>query len=140
MYKRLTERSGNGISIKETSTNDRVSIWNAIERLAELEDKIENGTLIELPCKVGDTVWQIFKSCPSCPFCLLKEDGYKCCREPMGVLHGIVFDKNCNYVIIPKTFSNSINVKQLKHFGETIFLTKAEAEQKLKELRGNNND
>ena len=26
--------------------------------LAELEDKIENGTLIELPCKVGDTVYQ----------------------------------------------------------------------------------
>lgn len=24
------------------------------ERLAELEDKIENGTLIDLPCKVGD--------------------------------------------------------------------------------------
>jgi hypothetical protein len=48
-YKRLTERVGKGISVKETSTNDNKSIWNAIERLAELEDKIENGTLIELP-------------------------------------------------------------------------------------------
>ena len=27
------------------------------KRLQELEDKIENGTLIELPCKVGDTVY-----------------------------------------------------------------------------------
>lgn len=27
-----------------------------IERLAELEDKLEDGTLVELPCKVGDTV------------------------------------------------------------------------------------
>ena len=27
-------------------------------RLAELEDKIENGTLVELPCKVGDRVYQ----------------------------------------------------------------------------------
>ena len=44
-YKRLTERSGNGIAIKETSTNDNMSIWNAIERLAELEDKIEDGRL-----------------------------------------------------------------------------------------------
>lgn len=26
-------------------------------RLAEFEDKIENGTLIDLPCKIGDTVW-----------------------------------------------------------------------------------
>ena len=44
-YKRLTERSGKSICIKQTSTNDNKSIWNAIERLAELEDKIENGTL-----------------------------------------------------------------------------------------------
>ena len=34
----------------------------AILRLAELEDKIEQGTLIELPCKVGDTVYFIIKS------------------------------------------------------------------------------
>lgn len=26
-------------------------------RLAELEDKLEQGTLIELPCKIGDTVY-----------------------------------------------------------------------------------
>lgn len=26
--------------------------------LTELEDKIENGTIIELPCKVGDTVYK----------------------------------------------------------------------------------
>ena len=48
-YKRFTERVGKNIIIKETSTNDNKSIWNALERLAELEDKIENGTLIELP-------------------------------------------------------------------------------------------
>lgn len=29
-----------------------------LNRLAELEDKFENGTLVELPCKVGDTVCQ----------------------------------------------------------------------------------
>lgn len=28
-----------------------------IHRLAELEDKIENGTLVELPCKVGDIIY-----------------------------------------------------------------------------------
>lgn len=44
-YDRLTERVGKGVSIRETSSNDNMSIWNAIERLAELEDKIENGTL-----------------------------------------------------------------------------------------------
>ena len=29
------------------------------DRLAELEDKIKNGTLVELPCKVGDTAMAI---------------------------------------------------------------------------------
>lgn len=131
MYKRLTINLSNGKigCLQEYRQTD------LIHRLAELEDKIENGTLIELPCKVGDTVWQIFKNCLSCPFCLLKEYEYECCRKPMGVLHGMVFDKNCNYMIIPRTFSNSINVKQLKNFGKTIFLTKAEAEAKLEELR-----
>ena len=46
-YIRLTERCGNGICIKETSKNDNKSIWNAIERLAELEDKLEDGRLWE---------------------------------------------------------------------------------------------
>lgn len=45
-YERLTERLGNGIAVKETSLNDNMSIWNAIDRLAELEDKIEQGTLV----------------------------------------------------------------------------------------------
>lgn len=31
--------------------------------LAELEDKIENGTLIELPCKKGDDVFAIVNTC-----------------------------------------------------------------------------
>ena len=35
---------------------DNTEIYN---RLAELEDKIEQGTLIELPCKVGDTVYKV---------------------------------------------------------------------------------
>ena len=30
----------------------------AFNRLAELEDKIENGTLVEFLCKVGDRVYQ----------------------------------------------------------------------------------
>lgn len=44
-YKRFTERVGKSIAVKGTSTNDNKSIWNAIERLAELEDKIEQGTI-----------------------------------------------------------------------------------------------
>lgn len=33
-----------------------------LERLAELEDDLESGKIIRLPCKVGDTVYFIIKS------------------------------------------------------------------------------
>ena len=35
------------------------TLKRCIERLAELEDKIEDGTLVELPCKVGDKVYWV---------------------------------------------------------------------------------
>ena len=118
-YKRLTERAGKGVAIKETSANDNKSIWNAIERLAELEDKIENQTLIKLPCKVGDKVY--------------------------------VIDRNNNLIemeIISYMATNKYVVYSAKHIEEEYiyslydselnydwFLTKSEAEQKLKELK-----
>ena len=57
-YKRLTERY-----VDKQGTNCvRKLTWDGeiLHRLAELEDKIENGTLIEVPCKVGDTVYCIY--------------------------------------------------------------------------------
>ena len=54
-YKRLTERyveeegdffkKGTRLTLKNASDEE------ILERLAELEDKIENGMLVELPCK-----------------------------------------------------------------------------------------
>lgn len=68
-YKRMTERDewGNADIIGVDSGNlqgnlmgdefNRVTL--ALNRFADLEDKIESGMLVELPCKVGDTVWVI---------------------------------------------------------------------------------
>lgn len=104
-YRRLTERSDNGIAIKDTSTNDNKSIWNEIERLAELEDKIENGTLHELPCKVGDKVYQLDNAGD------IYESEIKCL---IYVTSHIAFDE--------------------RSIGTSIFLTKEQAEARLKEL------
>ena len=70
-YKRLT-KSGARVDIKNFKSTimhgakiymfDPISVNTIISdlnRLAELEDKIEQGTLIELPCKVGDTIYWI---------------------------------------------------------------------------------
>lgn len=54
-YKRLTVKNVG----RYTQIKDEYSTFDCLKRLAELEDKIENGTLVELPCKVGDTVYWV---------------------------------------------------------------------------------
>ena len=118
-YKRFTERVGKGISVKETSTNDNRSIWNAIERLAELEDKIENGTLIELPCNVGDTVYEVFKDHIP-PF--IKET---------KIEKIVITEKGLRL----RLARNSFYETAVSSIGKTLFFTSEEAEKRLKELQ-----
>lgn len=120
-YKRLTERVGKGICVKETSTSDNRSIWNAINRLAELEDKIENGTLIELPCKVGDTVYFV---------CETDNDELFIDK---GLIEGFSYDEAG--VLFKATYKNlTSSWHTILSFGDGVFLTKVEAEKALAEI------
>lgn len=118
-YERLTEIIGSAIKIKAKDQH----ISRAINRLAELEDKIENRTLIELPCKVGDTVWEIFYSkyeerileLEVTQIVMLETISYRC-KTKTRCLYSYGWVKN-------------------EDFGKTVFLTKAEAQAKLKELQ-----
>lgn len=49
-YKRLTNQKWS----KDIDLTQELGYSYIYRRLAELEDKIEAGTLIEIPCKVGD--------------------------------------------------------------------------------------
>ena len=111
MYKRLTVRLSNGKigCLQEYSQND------LINRLAELEDKIENGTLFELPCKVGDTVWYI------------KNYGFGRYKVEDMKVAGFNFSQYESTIWVVGTYE-----EESSH----IYKTKAEAEAKLKELRG----
>lgn len=85
---------------------------------------IENGVRI-LPCDVGDTVYYldgsiIVESKVHCISFGGRYGGYK-----GGQIH--IYDSD----------KDNITVK-LDNFGKTVFLTKAKAEQKLKEMRGGN--
>lgn len=89
------------------------------KRLYELEDKIENGALIELPCKVGDTVYEVFK------------------EHKLPFIQETTIEK---IVITEKGFKlrlsrNSVYETAISSLGRTIFLTRAEAEARLKELQ-----
>lgn len=103
-------------------------ILNLATKLKEYEDLEEQGRLIKLPCKVGDVV-------------------YAYCNE-FGILEyevdSIVIDKHITYQCsaysgpigdCPSECLDEIE-PDISDFGKTVFLTRPEAEAKLKELRG----
>lgn len=104
------------------------------EKLKEYEDLEEQGRIIKLPCKVGDVVYCIFNRYTKCTFSNEEFDEYSC----QGCEHECDSKKE-NYVQDMRAYSIDWIVTNLRNFGKTIFLTKDEAEAKLKELRGNIN-
>lgn len=126
---KLTERIYNvpdGESDVWVKEHDYVS---AAEKLAEYEDLEEQGRLIKLPCRVGDKIFLDFAGFGKDVDEFTVEDFHLDCFEDGGV---ILF---CDYESNDGTFSGQIDVME---FGKTVFLTKSEAEAKLKELRGSN--
>ena len=104
-------------------------IYENIEHYAKLH---EENRLIELPCKVGDTVYMIQKRYTKCSKHQERRDEYNCqgCEE-------LVCDSHIEHYIQPLN-SAPIDwiVRMDNQFGETVFLTKEEAERKLAELEG----
>ena len=78
-----------------------------LTKLGEYEDLEEQGRLVKLPCKVGDSIYSVI------------EDGL---------------------TIIELKFSLDFYVRRKNDIGKTVFLTKSEAEAKLEELRGGENE
>ena len=104
----------------------------ASERLCEYEDLEEQGRLVKLPCKVGDDIYAI----PSeVNYRLNKSFGAKglnaICRQ---VVDHIEFN---SYGYLVST-NEGMTVHRQEAFGETWFLTRNEAEQRLKEMNTDN--
>ena len=120
-YKRLTEKVKDCFQydlkdfkhkIGEFGDYDAFFAYSmAVKRLGELEDKIEAGTLIEIPCKVGDNAVAIIDTLayPNAIYNVKLKD-----------LAYIVEDENGDV-----TFQHITR----------IFGTKAEAEKRLEELK-----
>ena len=109
-YERVTLRQG----------EPKIVSKRVYYRLRELEDKIENGTLIELPCKEGDKVYYE-------TFVKGESVGVKPHKVIGFVLEAVTADTS-------GFWGTSVRIKD---FGESVFLTKEEAEKKLEELRAN---
>lgn len=89
-----------------------------IKYLAELEDKIEQGRLVELPCKAGDTIYWI------------SSNNRDIIEVVVNRIAFVEHDRKILYVAEKGVGEYSIM------FVDDIYTTKAEAEAKLRELQG----
>lgn len=92
-----------------------------IEKLGKYEDLEEQGRLIKLPCKVGDTVYVPTRNFIS----ELRITEVTCNRDGTYL----------RWVLLSGIYPN-LNGFVGRKIGNEVFLTKSEAEAKLKELRG----
>lgn len=109
---------------------------DALNKLAEYEDLEEQGLLLRLPCKVGDRYYRIRKTC---------SDNW---LEPKGKYfpsnHYCVdfcprYHNGCDgeYIVVEYVFETRGQIiSNRKWLGEYLFLSREEAERKLKEMEG----
>ena len=105
-------------------------IQKAFEKLAKYEDLEEQGRLIKLPCKVGDTVWDNYYGRP-CSYTITAFSFGECEEyicEPVTTKEAVFYYSNSSGSIT-RSFAES-------EIGKSVFFNKSEAEAKLKELRG----
>ena len=123
---RLTEDSVTGETyIKQCASScpydgdfcgtDECPVLNAVaDKLGEYERAEEQGLLMRLPCKVGDSVFIIVG----------KDISKQGIRKIEISDNGIIFKTN-----------RQKRIFNVSEFGKTIFLTREEAEKKLKEMK-----
>lgn len=115
-----------GVTITQLAVDRRFRALETIaERLANREQAEEQGLLLRLPCKVGDTLYCIT------PYV----------KEPIITAHVLQMNIKQFYnkrIIVRIDVMNKMGESCyfLDDIGKKIFLSREEAEAKLKELRG----
>ena len=125
---RLTERydiTPDGESDVWVKQHDYIS---AARKLCNYEDLEEQGLLVRLPCKVGDTVWDNDFGYPE-PY-EIKAFSYGYCDSYVEP------DIEDQIIFYYENYSGSIAVAfPMSELGKTVFLTREEAEKKLEEMK-----
>ena len=115
-----------GVTIRQLAIHGRWEELNQIaEKLANMEQKEEQGILVRLPCKVGDTVYTL-------SYRYECKNDYDCkvpiqwkCEQNIPC----EYEKKINYVKETK-----FCLRMLESLGKTVFLTREETEKKLEEM------
>ena len=109
-----------------------------LKHIQDLIDAEEQGLLLRLPCKMGDTVYVLepchcynkYKENQNCNHAKTKATKYiEVVRLPRK------YDSRCNTYCV-KLYERPFKIDYLSKIGKTVFLTKEEAEQKLAEMKG----
>lgn len=119
-YKRLTNQKWS----EDIDLTQELGYSYIYKRLYDLEDKIKAGTLVELPCKVGDVMYEVIEGMP------IQE----------WKIENICFDS-----VYPKGVIWAERTRDFARWkfwiedcGIKWFVTKAEAEKRLEEIRSGN--
>ena len=119
MSERLTERNANGTAKSRMSATCLADAWqnetDIVERLCDLEDKIGQGKIVELPCNVGSEVYFA--------------DG-----DNKSVWEGnlVSFSLDAAHLWFNCHYKCGLNIwHPIEDFGKTVFLTQEEAEKAL---------
>jgi hypothetical protein len=102
-----------------------------LDRLCDLEDKICEGKIVELPCKIGQTVYVPWEW-----------EGQEGIASTIVECIQIVRDaKLCGFFIDMKSDDTAFNDvygfwRTFADIGKTVFLDRAAAEAKLREMEG----
>ena len=126
---RLTEKTGTRYERKDIQVKNQ----QLIDKLAAYEDAEEQGLLLRLPCKVGDKVYQISENfIEPCTVEVIYLADYVDGDGNHCNMAEIYYDRyDCPYVSTEIYFTD---------FGKTVFLTREEAEAKLKEMEENHGE
>lgn len=119
---RLTIRCGSCVGAVNP---DDMGSQRILRKLADYEDAEEQGLLLRLPCKVGDTVYTVdwYWDCKYGNYC--PEEDFNC------------GEFRCEHEV-KKYFvkDTDFEIQMVYEIGKTVFLTKSEAEQVLKQMKG----
>ena len=108
----------------------KCELEKVLEKLATYEDLEEQGLLVRLPCKVGDTVWD-------------NDFGYPVSYEINAFSYGycdsyVEPDIENEIIFYYENYNGSITgAFPMSELGKTVFLTREEAEKKLGEMKKN---
>nr|DAO29094.1 MAG TPA: hypothetical protein [Caudoviricetes sp.] len=96
-------------------------------RLADYEDLEEQGLLVRLPCKVGDTFYRVNAGAkqPIIPM-TVSEIHFLCCKNERAVRFDAIGKEDMGE-----------SCYRLEDIGRIVFLTREEAEKKLEEMKKN---